>query len=325
MEELFAMEELATVVSSPVHQQKQQQPHQPIELMEIQSSEDPILIQDPRVLNNLIKRQQSKNSSPKNPEAVVDFFQTIQSEVKPHMRKIVCDWMLEVTEEQQCQPDVFHLAVQYLDRYLSVKPVKKNQFQLIAAVCMFLASKFKETCPLSAEHLVVYTDYSISIPDIMHYELIVLEALQWDLSAVTPYSILDQILRSVPLEVDSTNPSNVRKHAETFVALAATEYHFTHKSPALIAVASLGSALRGLNPNGLEAMLTALQYQCGVQRELIEDCMEQIEAFINSRMTDMSFQPKNNNTLPKQIKQSNFYSTASTTPTDIMDVSKAYC
>ncbi len=89
----------------------------------------------------------------------MDSFQTIQSEVKPHMRKIVYDWMLEVTEEQQCQPDVFHLAVQYLDRYLSVKLVKKNQFQLIAAVCMFLASKFKETCPLSAEHLVVYTDY----------------------------------------------------------------------------------------------------------------------------------------------------------------------
>ena len=165
MEELFAMEELATTVSSPV-QQQQQQPHQPIELMEIQSSEDPILIQDPRVLNNLIKRQ-SPSKNPKNPEVIVDFFQTIQSEVKPHMRKIVCDWMLEVTEEQQCQPDVFHLAVQYLDRYLSVKPVKKNQFQLIAAVCMFLASKFKETCPLSAEHLVVYTDYSISIPDIM--------------------------------------------------------------------------------------------------------------------------------------------------------------
>ena len=53
--------------------------------------------------------------------------------------------------------------------------------------------------------------------------------------------------------------------------------------------------------------------------------MEQIEGFINSRMsTDMSFQPKNNNTLPKQMKQSNFYSEASTTPTDIMDVSKSY-
>ena len=92
-----------------------------------------------------------------------------------------------------------------------------------------------------------------------------MEALQWDLSAVTPYSILDQILRSVQLE-PMPNQSNVRKHAETFIALAATEHHFTNKSPALIAVASLGAALRGLNPQGLEAMLTAMQIKCGVQR-----------------------------------------------------------
>ena len=98
-----------------------------------------------------------------------------------------------------------------------------------------------------------------------NYEMIVLEALQWDLSAVTPYSILDQILRSVQLE-SNPNESNVRKHAETFVALAATESHFIHKSPALIAVASLGAALRGLNHAGLEAMLTAVYFQCGVQR-----------------------------------------------------------
>ena len=95
--------------------------------------------------------------------------------------------------------------------------------------------------------------------------MLVLEALQWDLSAVTPYSILDQILRSVQLE-SNPNESNVRKHAETFVALAATESHFIHKSPALIAVASLGAALRGLNHDGLEAMLTAVYFQCGVQR-----------------------------------------------------------
>ena len=95
--------------------------------------------------------------------------------------------------------------------------------------------------------------------------MLVLEALQWDLSAVTPYSILDQILRSVPLEANPKE-ANVRKHAETFVALAATESHFIHKSPALIAVASLGAALRGLNHDGLEAMLTAVYFQCGVQR-----------------------------------------------------------
>ena len=161
MEELFAMEELAT--GHDVQPSGQQQPAVFTPLLEIQSIEDPVLVQDKRVLNNLIQRQSSSKNKP-NPD---DYFETIQSEIKPHMRKIVCDWMLEVTEEQQCQPEVFHLAVSYLDRYLAVRPIKKTQFQLIGSVCMFLASKFRETCPLPAEHLVIYTDYSISVPEIL--------------------------------------------------------------------------------------------------------------------------------------------------------------
>ena len=159
MEELFAIEELAKH-ESPALEKQARNPHQlTMPLMEIHSKEDPVLLEDSRVLNNLIDRQAEVKSK--------DYFATIQTEIRPHMRKIVSDWMLEVTEEQQCQPEVFHLAVQYLDRYLAVRPVKKTQFQLIACVCMFLASKFKETCPLPAEHLVIYTDYSVSIPEIM--------------------------------------------------------------------------------------------------------------------------------------------------------------
>lgn len=153
--ELFAIEELACG-SSPL---KQQQAEVQPTLMEIHSSEDPVLTQDSRVLTNLIQRQDNFH--------IEDYFSTVQTEIRPHMRKIVSDWMLEVTEEQQCQPEVFHLAINYLDRFLSTRSISKNQFQLIACVCMFLASKFKETCPLPAEHLVIYTDYSVSVKDIM--------------------------------------------------------------------------------------------------------------------------------------------------------------
>ena len=97
MEELFAMEELATghdvQQSGHVQASGHQQPFTP--LLEIQSIEDPVLVQDKRVLNNLIQRQSSSKTKP-NPD---DYFENVQSEIKPHMRKIVCDWMLEVTEE----------------------------------------------------------------------------------------------------------------------------------------------------------------------------------------------------------------------------------
>ena len=119
---------------------------------------DPVLLSDSRVLNNLIDRQVPESK---------DYFELIQTEIKPHMRKIVSDWMLEVTEEQQCQPEVFHLAINYLDRFLATKNISKTQFQLVASTCLFLASKFKESAPLAAEHLVIYTDYSVSVQDIL--------------------------------------------------------------------------------------------------------------------------------------------------------------
>ena len=68
----------------------------------------------------------------------------------------------QVCEEQQCQPDVYWLAVSYMDRFLGVYRTGKAQLQLLGAVCLFLASKLKETNPVTADKLVLYTDRSIT-------------------------------------------------------------------------------------------------------------------------------------------------------------------
>ena len=89
------------------------------------------------------------------------------------------------------------------------------------------------------------------------------------MSAVTPYSILDQLLRSLELDCPKGNGipmEKIRKHGETLVALAATEYAFCQKSPALVAVASLGAALRGLKTAGLDQMIASLEITTGVKK-----------------------------------------------------------
>jgi len=83
-------------------------------------------------------------------------------------------YLLQVCEEQKCEEEVFPLSMNYLDRVLSVLPIRKNQLQLLGAVCMFIASKLKETLPLTSEKLIIYTDNSIKLDELMVYILDIL-------------------------------------------------------------------------------------------------------------------------------------------------------
>lgn len=69
-------------------------------------------------------------------------------------------------EDQCCQQGVFPLAMNILDRFLAVVKIRKSQLQLLASVCLFLASKLRQSTPISPQALVQYTDWSITIDEL---------------------------------------------------------------------------------------------------------------------------------------------------------------
>ena len=159
----------------------------------------------------------------------------------------------------------------------------------------------------------------------------VLDVLGWELSAVTPYYILDHLLRSIDLEGSNCDLAKVRLHAETFQALAATEHAFMGQSPAVVALACLADALRGLRCQGLDALLDYLEKSTGVRKELVVACMEQIEVSIKLSMSGATFQepkPEQPALMSSQVsqkvipqQQQPFPFSQSTTPNDLMEVS----
>ena len=209
----------------------------------VRSNVDKVLVKDTRVLHNMLAGEKTMR--------IEDYCHSVQTEIAPHMRKIVVDWMLEVCEDQQCQPEVFFLAVNYLDRFLSTVNIKKSQFQLLASVCILLASKFSQVVSITSEQLVIYTDNLITCEMIKDWEIQVLDTLQWEMSASTAHSFLEHFFNRDCLQHCD---KNVRRQAENIAAIAATEYKFITTKQSVIAAAALALAVNRQDGNSLETL-----------------------------------------------------------------------
>jgi len=63
-----------------------------------------------------------------------------QTDITSNMRTILVDWMIEVTDEYRMHRETLFLAVNFVDRFLSVMAVQRGKLQLVGTAAMFIAA-----------------------------------------------------------------------------------------------------------------------------------------------------------------------------------------
>ncbi|RNA30263.1 G1 S-specific cyclin-E1 [Brachionus plicatilis] len=109
--------------------------------------------------------------------------------IEQQMRAVLLDWLAEIAYAYRLHRETLHLAVEYLDRFMSEckQEMKVDRLQLIGMTSLFLAAKVEEIYPPKLKELASHMEnYSNNNEEaISQFELFMLKTLSWQISPVT--------------------------------------------------------------------------------------------------------------------------------------------
>jgi len=155
---LMCDEALDSLQKTPEHKEKPEFVPSYQSPLAVKAITDLSQVKDVRVLQNLLRNEERFLPS--------HDYMGNQPMITAEMRKIVAEWMLDIVHQEHSQPEVFCLAMNIMDRFLCTCTIHKTQLQLLGAVCLLIASKIREPCPILGKNLIFYTDYSINAEEI---------------------------------------------------------------------------------------------------------------------------------------------------------------
>jgi len=83
-------------------------------------------------------------------------------QLNPRMRAILVDWLYEVGQEYTLKRETVHVAINYVDRFLSrTKGVQKSELQLVGVVALWMSSKVEEILPPPVSDFAAATDSGV--------------------------------------------------------------------------------------------------------------------------------------------------------------------
>lgn len=153
--------------------------------------------------------------------------------LRPKLRTILVDWIVQVHEKFQCISETLLLAINIMDRFLSTSKVSTSKLQLVAITSLFIASKFYEINLPKISNYAYVTDGAASIRDIKLAEYQILKALNFEIAWPNSMDFIRRISKS------DNYDERTRKYAKMIIEFAYCSTLFIHLKPSLLSVLSM--------------------------------------------------------------------------------------
>ena len=206
----------------------------PVSRVDIPSRKN--ILESTEYVNELYEMYKTKESSSMN--ISLDVLEMESSRIDFSMRAILVDWLVQIHHHFEFVPETLYLAVNILDRFLSLKTlsITKTKLQCVGITALFIASKYEEICPLSIQNILHLTTFSKDY--ILKTENEILFTLEFKITVVTPYVFLLRFLKAAHADKRMTNL------ASYLLEKTLQEKCYNLYSPSMLAATSVALALQ---------------------------------------------------------------------------------
>ncbi|CAK8561313.1 unnamed protein product [Lathyrus sativus] len=160
-------------------------------------------------------------------------YMSIQTEITPHMRGVLVNWLIEVHFKYDLMPETLYLTVTLLDQYLSQVTVKTSDMQLVGLTALLLASKYEDFWHPRVKDLISISAETYTRDQMLGMEKLILRKLKFRLNAPTPYVFMVRFIKA------AQSNKKLEHMAFFLIDLCLVEYEALAFKPSLLCASAL--------------------------------------------------------------------------------------
>ncbi|CAG8808360.1 1205_t:CDS:2 [Gigaspora margarita] len=187
-----------------------------------------------------------------------------QNDLSWKMREILVDWLIEVHNKFRLLPETLFLAINIIDRFLSVRVVSLVKLQLVGITGLFVAAKYEEVIAPSIKNFIYMVNNGYTDDEILKAERYILQTIDFKMNYPNPMNFLRRASKADNFDIQS------RTVAKYLMEISLVDHNFLPYPPSMIAAAALCLSRKMLHRSEWNANL--IHYSTFTEKEL-EPCI----------------------------------------------------
>jgi G2/mitotic-specific cyclin-B, other len=208
-----------------------------------------------------------------------DYLSKVQlaSEVKDTSRAFLVEWIIDVHRKFRLKAETLYTTVYVIDRYLSLKQIRKTQLHILGVSALLIATKYEEIYPPDMKDLLQVSENKFTRAEVLQMELDILSVLEFQVTAPSAYRFLERMHQIAPLSLASDEI--VFFFAQYIQEISLLDASLLKYRPSEIAAASLILATKSLKPE-VQVWTSDIEQWTGMLYSELSDIAEDVRGFV---------------------------------------------